>query len=107
MKESMSFNWLRRTKQKETKPETSLNDSLNKQLETLTAEVTNLKRKVAELTKKSEEYEGTILKLRKESFELQTQNENLASEKEILKRTIKAFEQQLRKLRKKRRVGVS
>lgn len=103
----MSFNWLRRTKQKETKPETSLNDGLNKQLETLTAEVTNLKRKVAELTKKSEEYEDTIQKLRKESFELQTQNENLASEKEILKRIIKAFEQQLRKLKKKRRVGVS
>ena len=104
----MALNWLRKVKQKESRPKTiSKEDSLNKQLETLTVEVTGLKRRVAELTKKNEEYEDTIQKLRKESFKLQTQNENLTNEKEVLKKTIKVFEQQLRKLKKKRKVGVS
>jgi uncharacterized coiled-coil DUF342 family protein len=102
VKESMALKWLRRSKQKESKLKPkSKNDSLNEQLEALTLEVTNSKREIAELVKKSEEYERTILGLRKESFELQNQNENLTNEKEVLKKTIKALEQHLRKLKKK------
>jgi chromosome segregation ATPase len=98
----MALNWLRRSKQKESKLKPkSKDDSLNEQVETLTLELTNSKREVAELFKKSEEYERTILKLRKESFELQTQNENITNEKEILKRAVKTLEQDIRKLKKK------
>ena len=79
----------------------SKDDSLNEQLEALTLELTNLKREVAELVKKSEEYERTILKLRKESFELQIRNENITNENEILRKTVKTLEQRLRKLTKK------
>ncbi len=93
----MALNWLRRSK---LKPK-SKDDSLNEQLEPLTLELTNLKRKVVKLVKKSEEYERTILKLRKESFELQIRNENITNENEILKRTVKTLEQHLRKLKKK------
>ena len=96
VKESMALKWLRRSKQKESKPKPkSKNDSLNEQLEALKLEVTNSKREIAEFVKKSEEYERTILRLRKESFELQNQNENLTNEKEVLKKTIKALEQRL------------
>jgi len=98
----MALNWLRRSKQKESKLKSKSKDnSLNEQLEVLTLELTNLKREVAELVKKSEEYERTILKLRKESFELQTRNENITNENEILKRTVKMLEHHLRKLKKK------
>ena len=98
----MALNWLRRSKQKDSKLKPkSKDDSLNEQLEALTLELTNLKREVAELVKKSEEYERTILKLRKESFELQIRNENITNENEILKRTVKTLEQHLRKLKKK------
>ncbi len=43
-----------------------------------------------------------ILGLREEIFELRTQNENLVTEKEVLQKAVKALEQQLRKLKKKR-----
>jgi len=100
----MALNWLRRSKKKESKPKPMKRDEgLNEQLEALTLEVTTLKRKMAELIKKREECEGVILKLREESFKLQTQNENLTNEKEVLRKTIKAFEQQLRKIKKRRR----
>lgn len=102
MKKSMALNWLRRSKQKESKLKPkSKDDSLNEQLEALMLELTNLKREVAELVKKREEYERTILKLRKECSELQTLNENITNENEILKRTVKTLEQHLRKLKKK------
>jgi len=103
----MALNWLRRSKQKQSKLKSkSKDDNLNEQLEALTLELTNLKRKVAKLVKKGEEYERTILKLRKQSSELQTRNENITNENEILKKTVKTLEKHLRKLKKKNARGM-
>jgi chromosome segregation ATPase len=100
----MALNWLRRLKQKESKPKPlQKNEGLNERVDALTMELDTLNHKVADLVSKEEEYERVILELREESFELRTQNESLATEKEVLKKAVKALEQQLRKLKKKRK----
>ncbi len=100
----MALNWLRRLKQKESKPKPlRKNEGLNERVDALTMELDTLNHKVADLVSKEEEYERVILELREESFELRTQNESLATEKEVLKKAVKALEQQLRKLKKKRK----
>ncbi|UCC28220.1 MAG: hypothetical protein JSW29_01880 [Candidatus Bathyarchaeota archaeon] len=75
---------------------------MNEQVEALMAELNTMNHKVADLVRKEEEAERVILGLREEVFELRTQNESLITEKEVLQKAVKAVEQQLRKLKKKR-----
>jgi uncharacterized coiled-coil DUF342 family protein len=65
-------------------------------------EITRLKRNLTEMTQKNEENAHVMLRLHKESFEIRTQNECLQNEIEILRKTIKTLEQQLKRLKKKR-----
>ncbi len=99
----MALKWLRRSKRKRSKPKSlRRSEGLNEQVETLRAELNTTNHKVADLVSKEEESERVILGLREEIFELRTQNENLVTEKEVLQKAVKALEQQLRKLKKKR-----
>lgn len=99
----MALKWLRRSKRDGSKPKSlRKNEGLNEQVEALMAELNTMNHKVADLVRKEEEAERVILGLRKEVFELRTQNESLITEKEVLQKAVKAVEQQLRKLKKKR-----
>ncbi len=99
----MALKWLRRSKRNGSKPKSlRKNEGLNEQVEALMAELNAMNHKVADLVRKEEESERVILGLREEIFELRTQNESLITEKEVLQKAVKAVEQQLRKLKKKR-----
>ncbi len=99
----MALKWLRRSKRNGSKPKSlRKNEGLNEQVEALMAELNAMNHKVADLVRKEEEAERVILGLREEVFELRTQNESLITEKEVLQKAVKAVEQQLRKLKKKR-----
>ena len=103
---AMALKWLRRSKHKESKPKPTepelTKPKQTKQSMASLREITRLKRKLAEMTQKNEENAHVILRLRNESFETRTQNENLQNEREVLKKTIRTLEQQLKRLKKKR-----